>query len=206
MVAEEEHQPCHRRPIDSRDVREPCGEPASGELVQRVQVERCDARHDARTGAEARPFVEPADGHPGECPRVREGAQLGCHRAAAAERRDPGGGLDATAPCHDRSDDILEERGPSKETTCTERGDPAQERIATAEPVKGREIQVEVERASDPRGERCQDLDLARPLAGCPQDDAAGMRPDRQQQDGASGQLLGPLQDRAGAVTPAERR
>jgi hypothetical protein len=70
--------------------------------------------------------------------------------------------------------------------------------------VKGREIQVEVERASDPCGERCQDLDLPRVLARRSQHDASRMGSDREQQDGASGQLLGPLQDRPGAVAPAK--
>jgi hypothetical protein len=124
VVAEQEHQPCHRRPIDSRDFCEPCGETPSRKMLQPVHVERRDGRQDARTGPEACALIEPADGHPGERPRVREGAQLGCRRTAAAERRDPGGGRYATAPCHDHPDDVLEERGPSQETTCPERGDP----------------------------------------------------------------------------------
>ena len=155
-----------------------------GEVLQPVQVELRDGGHYARAGAEAGTF-EPTDRHPGEPPRLREGTQLGCRRTPAAERRDPGGCRDAAAG-DDRADDVLEERGPSQETACPERGDPPQERIATAEAVKGREIQVEVERAPDPCGERRQDLDLARVLARSPQDDATGMRSDREQQDGAS--------------------
>jgi hypothetical protein len=184
VVAEHEHQPCHRRPIDSRGAREPSGELQSGEVLQPVQLERRDGGHHARTGAEAG-ALEPADRHPGEPPRPREGTQLGCRWTPAAERRDTGGCRDAAAG-DDRADDVLEERGPSQETACPERGDPPQERIATAEAVKGGEIQVEVERASDPCGERRQDLDLARVLAACPQDDAIGMRSDREQQDGTS--------------------
>src|SRR5262249_31184704 len=48
--------------------------------------------------------------------------------------------------------------------------------------------------------------DLARVLASGPQDDATGMRSDREQQDRSPGQLLGPLKDRARAVMPAEGR
>src|SRR5262249_43277084 len=216
VVAEEQEEPGRREAPDPGDAGEARGELGCRPALEGVEVEArgrgraSQGGHPPRAMAETGALAERPDVRAGERARPGEGAQPGRRRAGAAERRDagrhPGGACPRRAGARDRHHEVLEQRGPAKEPPQPTRGHVAEQRVATAEAVEGPEAEVERERAPDPRGQRRQDLDLARVLAGDAQHDATRGGTDGEEEHRPAGQLLGPLENRTGAVAPAKRR
>ncbi len=216
MLAEQQEEPGEGEPSHTRDAGEPRGQARLRQSLDRVEIEPRgvdvpgESRNPCRSVPEAGPAGKLPDVQPRECSRAREGTQVRPHRAAAAERGESGRRAEAADPrrarTRDRSHEVLEQRGPTEQSSQAERDRGPEQRVAPAETVEGREVEVEVERPSNPCRQGGQCLDLARVLAGHPQHDAARGGPDREVVDHAARQLLGTLQERAGAIVPPEGR